>query len=86
MIAATRAVSPEDEDRRARVSGSLISVMSTNAIFLAAYFEILSSSVTHVPESAAEVLIRRRLVSGLTALSMVGTASPRFEMLKRAAR
>lgn len=85
VIAATRKASPLLLDRRLSVSGSLISVISMKLIFFALYFEILSSSVTHVPGSVSEVLIRRRSALTLTKLSEAGEAAAKLNVVARAA-
>ena len=86
LIAATRAVSSADEERRLRVSGSSMFVISINGIFLAAYLEILSSSVTHTPGSAADVLTRRSPEFVLDMLSVVGKDAAEIAEDKRIAR
>ena len=57
---------------------TVISVISMNLMFFAVYCSIFSSSVTHIPGSASEVLIKRR-PELIFELSVEGSAETRSE-------
>lgn len=63
-----------------------MSVMSMKLIFFALYLDILSSSDTHEPGSASEVLIKRRSALLFSPGSAAGIAVARLATPKRAAK
>lgn len=65
---------------------TLMSVMSTKCFPLAVYSEILSSSLTHVPGSSGEVLMRRTSVLASSGALTAGAAAPSQAELATRAR